>query len=75
MTQMLIEELSDALQEVGASEEKARAATRAIAIYESRFSRIEVDLSLLKWMVGVNVVLTVTILFKVFPVKFGDIRY
>ena len=60
MSQMLIEEFYDALKEAGASEERARAAARAIAGYESRFARLVGDLSLLKWMVGVNVGLTVS---------------
>ena len=66
MSHMLVEELYDALKEAGATEEKARAAARAVASYESRFSRIEMDLSLLKWMVGANIGLTITILFRVF---------
>jgi hypothetical protein len=45
-------ELYDALKEAGASEEKARAAAKAIADHDSRFNRIEADLLLLKWMVG-----------------------
>jgi len=48
MSQMLIEELYDALKEAGASEERARAAAHAIAGYESRFARLVGDLSLLK---------------------------
>jgi len=70
---MIIEELYDALIEAGASEEKARAAARAIAAYEQRFSqmenhftRIKGDLSLLKWMVGFTIALVVTVLFRVF---------
>ena len=65
MPQMMIEEIYDTIK-AGASEEKARAAARAVASYESRFSRIERDLSLLKWITGVNVGLTTTILFRVF---------
>ena len=63
---MLIEELYDALLEAGASEPKARAAARAIAKYESRFSRIDSDISVIKWMVGFKLALTVAILFKLF---------
>jgi len=56
----------DALKEVGASEEKAQAAARAIASYEPRFARIESDISLLKWMLGMNHGVSITMLFKMF---------
>ena len=48
----IIVELYDALKEAGASDEKARAAAQALATYDSRFSKIEADLPVLKWMVG-----------------------
>jgi hypothetical protein len=59
---MIIEEIYDALIEAGASEGKARAMTN----YETRISKIESDLNLLKWMVGFNLALTVAVLFRVF---------
>jgi hypothetical protein len=40
------------LKEAGASDEKARAAAQALANGDSRFSKIEADLLVLKWMVG-----------------------
>lgn len=48
----MISEVYDALMEAGASQEKARKAAEALASYESRFSRVEADLLLLKWMTG-----------------------
>src|SRR5438034_5795809 len=42
---MLLEELYDALIEAGASEEKARVASRAIADMEGHFAKIESDIS------------------------------
>jgi hypothetical protein len=48
----MISEVYDALMEAGASQEKARKAAEALANYESRFSRIDADLLLLKWMTG-----------------------
>jgi len=63
---MIIEEIHDALIEAGTSEEKARAAARAMTNYETRISKIESDMNLLKWMVGFNLALTVAILFRVF---------
>lgn len=59
-------ELYDALKEAGASEEKARKAAEAVAAYDQRFSKIENDLAVLKWMVGTNVVVTLGVLWKVF---------
>jgi len=63
---MIIEEIYDALIEAGTSEDKARAAARAMTNYESRFSKIESDVNLLKWMIGFNLAFTVAILFKIF---------
>jgi hypothetical protein len=48
----MISEVYDALLEAGASPEKARKAAEALANDESRFSRIDADLLLLKWMTG-----------------------
>ena len=62
----MISEVYDALKEAGASEEKARKAAEAIAGYENRFSRIESDLTILKWMVGFNLAVTTAVLWKVF---------
>ncbi|HUC12273.1 MAG TPA: hypothetical protein VL985_17885 [Stellaceae bacterium] len=63
----------DALVAAGAPEEKARAAAEELAQYENRFARIETDLAVLKgdmtavkWMIGVNLAATVSILVKVF---------
>lgn len=59
-------ELYDALKEAGASEEKARKAAEAVAAFDQRFSKIENDLAVLKWMGGTNVVVTLGVLWKVF---------
>jgi hypothetical protein len=55
----MIAEVYDALREAGASEEKAKAAATAIANYESRFDRIDIDLAavkaelaMVKWIVS-----------------------
>jgi len=42
-----------------ASEEKSRKAAEVLAGFESRFSKIEGDLTLLKWMTGTAIVLIV----------------
>lgn len=48
----MISEVYDAFISAGAPEDKARKAAEAIASYENRFSRIETDLVVLKWMTG-----------------------
>jgi hypothetical protein len=63
---LMISELYDALLQAGASEEKARTAASAVAQYESRFQKIETDLTVLKWMVGFNLAASLTMLFKLF---------
>ena len=69
----MIAELYDALKDAGASEEKARAAAKTMADYDSRFNKIAQDLSLikaeitiLKWMLGFLVAGMVSLLFKIF---------
>lgn len=69
----MIAELYDALKDAGASEEKARAAAKTMADYDSRFNKIDQDLSLikseitiLKWMLGFLVAGMVSLLFKIF---------
>lgn len=48
----MISEVYDALISAGAPEEKARRAAEALANYDSRFSKIDADLLVLKWMTG-----------------------
>lgn len=48
----MISEVYDAFLEAGASQDKARKAAEALANYESRFAKIDADLTLLKWMLG-----------------------
>lgn len=48
----MISEVYDALLAAGAPEEKARRAAEALANYESRFTKIDADLLVLKWMTG-----------------------
>lgn len=71
----MIAELYDALKEAGASEEKARAAAKTMADYDSRFNKIDQDLALLKaeitilkWMLGFLVAGMVSLLFKTFAI-------
>ncbi len=50
----------------GAPEDKARKAAEAIASYENRFSRIETDLLVLKWMTGTILGGVVALVIKAF---------
>jgi len=50
----------------GADDEKAKAAARALADYESRFNRIDSDLRVLKWMVGAILASVVSLVIKGF---------
>ncbi|KJV05756.1 hypothetical protein [Methylocucumis oryzae] len=61
------------LKEAGASEEKARAAAKTMADYDSRFNKIDQDLALikaeimvLKWMLSFLLAGMVSLLFKAF---------
>ena len=56
----MISELYDALKAAGAPEEQARRAAEVVAGCENRFSRTEGDLTVLKWMVGFNLAISVS---------------
>jgi len=58
----MIAELYDALKAAGAPDDQARKAAEVVAGYENRFSRIEIDLTALKWMVGFNLAATIGII-------------
>ena len=48
----ILVEVYDALRDAGASEEKSRAAAKAIADYDTRFHNVEAELLVIKWMLG-----------------------
>ena len=56
----------DALVAAGAPEDKARAAAEELAGYESRFAKVETDHAVLKWMVGVNLAASLSLVIKAF---------
>jgi hypothetical protein len=62
----IIVEVYDALKEAGASEEKSKAAAKAIADYDSPFAKIEADLLVLKWMTGAIVAGVLALVSKTF---------
>ena len=67
----MIREVYEAFLEAGASEEKAGAAAQALADYDSRFNQIDLNLSeiksqllLIKWMLGLVLLVTVVPVLK-----------
>jgi hypothetical protein len=56
----------EALVAAGAPEEKARAAAEDLTAYEGRFAKIGTDLAVLKWMVGVNLAASLSLVIKDF---------
>jgi hypothetical protein len=63
---VMLSKTYDALIAAGAPEDKARAAAEELAGYESRFTKIETDLAVLKWMVGVNLAASLSLVIKAF---------
>jgi len=58
----IIIEIYEAFKDAGASEEKATAAAKAVADYETKFARIEGTLESLKWMMGIGIALNMAII-------------
>jgi len=61
---LMMGKLYEALRAGDVPDDKARAAAEEAAEYENRIAQIEGDLSVLKWMAGVNVALTTAVLIK-----------
>jgi hypothetical protein len=59
---MMLGALYRALLDAQTPEESARKAAEEVAAYDSRLAAIEARLSLLTWMVGTNVILTLSVL-------------
>ncbi len=55
----IVKEVYDAFKDAGVSEQKATDAAKAIADYDSKFNKIESDLLIIKWMVGLVIVVEV----------------
>jgi hypothetical protein len=62
----MISEVYDAFIAAGTPEDKARKAAEALADHENRFSRIDAELIVLKWMVGFGVAMNIAILTRTF---------
>jgi hypothetical protein len=56
--------LRDALIDAGAKQEKADKAAEELAGYENRLANIDTRLTLLTWMVGTNIVITLGVLWR-----------
>ena len=61
--------LYDALVAAHVPEEQARKAAEEVADYNERIGRIERDLTVLKWMVGTNIMLTVGVLGRLLVIR------
>jgi hypothetical protein len=56
--------LREALIEAGATGDKASKAAEEVAGYENRLASIDTRLTVLTWMVGTNVVITLGVLWR-----------
>jgi hypothetical protein len=63
---ILMGHLRAALVEAGATDASATKAATEVATYEARLAGVETRLSVLTWMVGANMAMSLSILFKVF---------
>ena len=63
---LMLGQLYQALKSAGASEDEAQKAASEVAGYDTRLSKIETDLAVLKWMVGSVMAMCMAIVFKVF---------
>jgi hypothetical protein len=62
---MMLSKTYDAFIAAGTPEEKARAAAEELAAYEARFVKIEQDLAVIKWMLGVTLAGVVSLVVSV----------
>lgn len=60
----IVKEVYDAFREAGVSEERSAEAAKAVADFDTRFAKLEADLLVLKWMVGLVIVAEVLPLLK-----------
>ena len=60
----MISEIYDALIAAGSPDEKARKAAEALANNYNRFNKIERDLLLIKWMIGLVIIVEIIPLLK-----------
>jgi hypothetical protein len=72
----MIAEIYEAFMDAGVTEEKAKAAAKAVAEYDNRFNKVDNELAIIKaeiisaksevvvikWLVGISIALTISIL-------------
>lgn len=61
---LMLGKLYSALRAGDVPEDVAREASEEVAQFENRLAKVETDLLILKWMVGMNLALTLAILGK-----------
>ena len=61
---VIVKEVYDAFREAGVSEEQSTEAAKAVADFDTRFAKLEADLLVLKWMVGLVIAAEVLPLLK-----------
>ena len=66
---LMMGKLHEALMSAGTDAATAREAAEEVANYDNRISKVEADLTLLKWMLGFNIAMTLAILWRVFAVE------
>lgn len=63
---MMMGSLYDALVSANVPEDKARKAAEEVATFETRFAKIDTDLTVLKWMVGAILAGVLSLVIKAF---------
>ena len=63
---LMISGLYDALKSAGAGDDLARKAAQEVASYDNRLTVLEAKVTMLQWMVGINIAMTASIMFKLF---------
>jgi hypothetical protein len=63
---LMLSKTYDAFIAAGAPEQKAREAAEELAAYETRFTKIEQDLAIIKWMLGVVIAGVASLIIKAF---------
>ena len=69
---VMLGNLYDALISAGAADDKARKAAEEMAGYENRFSKLDADMALVKWMVGFSLGLNLIVVGLV--LRLGGLR-
>ena len=70
---LMLAKLYTALREAGVDDMKAREAAEEVASFENRLANVEASLTILKWMVGFNLALTIAIVGMLFFVLANEL--